>query len=79
MHRLHGRVGREGMASREELVGHRPQREEIARRPGRLSEDLLRITSAWDAKAAAVDSVPVSLERTDIQVAQLVLAWLPVA
>jgi hypothetical protein len=44
-----------------------------------LSEDLLRITSAWDEKAAAVDSVPVSLERTDIQVAQLVLAWLPVA
>ncbi len=44
-----------------------------------LSEDLLRITGAWDEKAAAVDSVPVSLERTDIQVAQLVLAWLPVA
>ena len=43
-----------------------------------LAEDLLRITSAWDEKAAAVDSVPVSLERTDIQVAQLVLAWLPV-
>jgi hypothetical protein len=44
-----------------------------------LSEDLLRITSAWDEKAAAVESVPVSLERTDIQVVQLVLAWLPVA
>ena len=43
------------------------------------AEDLLRITSAWDEKAAAIDSVPVSLERTDIQVAQLVLAWLPVA
>jgi hypothetical protein len=44
-----------------------------------LTEDLLRITSAWDEKAAAVESVPVSLERADIQVAQLVLAWLPVA
>jgi hypothetical protein len=44
-----------------------------------LSEDVLRITGAWDEKAAAIDSVPVSLERTDVQVAQLVLAWVPVA
>ena len=43
-----------------------------------LSDDILRITGAWDEKAAAVDSVPVSLERTDVQVAQLVLAWVPV-
>ena len=38
-----------------------------------------QIASAWEAKAAAVVSVPVSLERTDVQVAQLVLAWVPVA
>jgi hypothetical protein len=44
-----------------------------------LSEDVLRITGAWDEKATAIDSVPVSLEKTDIQVAQLVLAWVPVA
>ena len=43
-----------------------------------LSDDLLRISAAWDEKANAIDSVPVSLEKTDIQVAQLVLAWLPV-
>ena len=44
-----------------------------------LSDDILRITGAWDEKAAAIDSVPVSLERTDVQVAQLVLAWVPVS
>jgi hypothetical protein len=43
-----------------------------------LSDDVLRITGAWDEKAAAIDSVPVSLERTDVQVAQLALAWVPV-
>jgi Helicase HerA, central domain len=43
-----------------------------------LSDDILRITGAWDEKAAAIDSVPVSLERTDVQVAQLALAWVPV-
>jgi hypothetical protein len=52
---------------------------QVAELEEELTEDLLRITSAWDEKAAAVESVPVSLERTDIQVAQLVLAWLPVA
>jgi hypothetical protein len=53
--------------------------EQVADLEAALSEDLLRITSAWDEKAAAVDSVPVSPERTDIQVAHLQLAWLPVA
>jgi hypothetical protein len=44
-----------------------------------LAEDIARISGAWDETAALVESVPVSLERTDVQVAQLVLAWLPVA
>src|SRR5262245_17937535 len=43
-----------------------------------LADDVERISGAWDEKADAIDSVPVSLERTDVQVAQLVLAWLPV-
>jgi hypothetical protein len=43
-----------------------------------LSDEVLRITGSWGEKAAAIDSVPVSLERTDVQVAQLVLAWVPV-
>ena len=44
-----------------------------------LSEDILRITGAWEEKATAIDSVPVSLERTDIEVTHLALAWVPVA
>ncbi len=44
-----------------------------------LGADITRITSAWDEKAAAVETVPVSLEKTDVQVAQLVVAWVPVA
>ena len=43
-----------------------------------LSDDILRITGAGDEKAIAIDSVPVSKERTDVQVSQLVLAWVPV-
>ena len=52
---------------------------QITELEGDLSDDIVRITGAWDEKAAAIDSVPVSLERTDVQVAQLVLAWVPVA
>jgi hypothetical protein len=52
---------------------------QITELEGELSDDIVRITGAWDEKAAAIDSVPVSLERTDVQVAQLVLAWVPVA
>jgi hypothetical protein len=44
-----------------------------------LAEDVTRIATAWDQKAAAVEAVPVTLEKTDVQVAQLVLAWVPIA
>jgi hypothetical protein len=43
-----------------------------------LSDDVLRISSEWDERAAAIDAVPVSLEKSDVQVTQLVLAWIPV-
>ncbi|GAA1038962.1 DUF87 domain-containing protein [Virgisporangium ochraceum] len=43
-----------------------------------LARELTAIQTAWDAKAAAVETVEVGLERTDVQVTQLVLAWLPV-
>jgi len=44
-----------------------------------LSEEITEITSVWDEKAAAIEPVSVGLEKTDVQVAQLVLAWVPVA
>jgi hypothetical protein len=36
------------------------------------------IDAEWAAAAAAVTTVPVTLERTDVKVTQLVLAWVPV-
>jgi hypothetical protein len=36
------------------------------------------IDAEWAAAATAVTTVPVSLERTDVKVTQLVLAWVPV-
>ena len=51
---------------------------QLAELESELSDDVLRITAAWTEKAAAIDVVPVSLEKTDVQVAQLALAWIPV-
>jgi hypothetical protein len=43
-----------------------------------LADELLTIEARWSAKATHITPVAVRLERTDIQVAQLVLAWVPV-
>jgi hypothetical protein len=43
-----------------------------------LAETVVEIQAAWEAKAGDVTTMPVSLERTDVSVAQLVLAWVPV-
>jgi hypothetical protein len=53
--------------------------DQLAALEAELTDDITHITEAWDTKAAAVESVPVGLEKTDVQVAQLVLAWVPVA
>ncbi len=42
-----------------------------------LESDLTDITERWDAAATAVTTMSVSLERTDVKVTQLVLAWVP--
>ncbi len=44
-----------------------------------LAQEISDIEDAWENKAAAVSSMAVSLERTDVSVAQVVLAWVPVA
>jgi hypothetical protein len=44
-----------------------------------LGDKVTQISADWEAKAAEVDTVPVTLEKADVQVAQLVLAWVPVA
>lgn len=37
------------------------------------------VAAEWAGVAAAITTVPVSLERTDVHVTQLALAWIPVA
>ena len=43
-----------------------------------LDDDITAITERWDASAAAITSMTVGLERTDVKVTHLALAWLPV-
>jgi hypothetical protein len=52
---------------------------DLAEVEAELTGELAEIQQAWEAKAAAVDTLPVSLEKTDIDVVQLALVWLPVA
>ena len=44
----------------------------------KFAADSAAIDAKWAAAATAVTTVPVSLERTDVKVTQLVLAWVPV-
>ncbi len=44
-----------------------------------LEEDVTEIDAKWMALAKQADSIQVGLEKTDIKVTELVLAWLPVA
>jgi hypothetical protein len=43
-----------------------------------LADELAAIKADWDAKAAAIETLEVPLERTDVKVAELVLVWVPV-
>jgi len=42
-----------------------------------LETDVAAITSRWDTAAAAITPLTVGLERTDVNVTQLLLAWVP--
>lgn len=42
-----------------------------------LAEELLEIDARWAATAAKVDTTTIGLEKTDVKVTQLVLAWVP--
>ena len=43
-----------------------------------LAEELTEIDARWTARATQVDAMPIALERTDVKVTQLTLAWIPV-
>ena len=44
-----------------------------------LADDLAEITDEWETKAEAITVLEVGLEKTDVQVDEVVLAWLPVS
>jgi hypothetical protein len=50
--------------------------QELADIESDLADKLRAIADEWDAKAAAIDTVEIPLEKTDIGVSQLVLVWL---
>ena len=52
--------------------------DDLAELEADLADDLGAIDATWRQKAAAVDTMQIGLEKTDIQVTQVVLAWLPV-
>jgi Bacterial protein of unknown function (DUF853) len=43
-----------------------------------LTGELDEINAKWDAVAAEIESVPIPLEKTDVKVTQMVVAWMPV-
>ncbi len=43
-----------------------------------LAQELTEIGATWDAAAAAITSTTIPLEKSDVKVTQLVLAWIPV-
>ena len=42
-----------------------------------VAADSAAVDSKWSAAAAAVTTIPVSLERTDVKVTEILLAWVP--
>jgi hypothetical protein len=44
-----------------------------------LADELAAITAEWDAKATAIETLDVPLERSDVRITQLALVWIPVA
>ena len=52
--------------------------EQIVRLEGELDNELTAIEVRWAAAARDITTVAVGLERTDVKVTQLVLAWIPI-
>ncbi len=44
-----------------------------------LAEEITAISGRWDAVAAAIETVPIRLERSDVRVADVRLLWIPSA
>ena len=44
-----------------------------------LTQEVMEIDTRWNALSKNITTVPITLERSDVRVTQLALAWLPVA
>ena len=53
--------------------------DQLAELEADVAADIAEIAEKWDALAANVTTLEVGLERTDVKVTQLALAWIPVA
>ena len=82
-----GRIGRAADRLTRNSDGERV--DEAQGKIGRIDEQIVALESElaaaqtsietkWATAAAAITTVPVSLERTDVKVSELVLAWIPV-
>jgi hypothetical protein len=77
-------VGRSGKTSAASTRVEAAQ-SKVARLEGQLAdieaelvEELTEIDAAWQAKAAQVETMAIGLEKSDVKVTHLALAWLPV-
>jgi hypothetical protein len=52
--------------------------DQVAEHDANLATQTAAIDAKWAAAAEAITTVPVALERTDVKVTQLLLAWVPV-
>jgi Helicase HerA, central domain len=44
-----------------------------------MAEELAAIADEWDAKASAIETIEVGLEKSDVRVTDIALVWVPVA
>ncbi len=52
--------------------------EDLAEVEAELAEEITEIDAAWMAKAKQVETIAITLEKSDVKVTQFCLAWLPV-
>ena len=78
---LLGKLGRAaGRSSRTSGGGRRVEaaRSKVTRLEADLAEELTQIDARWRAAAADTATITIALEKADVKVTQLVLAWVPV-